>query len=100
MTWTAFFRSSLSSSSTADMKNIAHLLEPVIVGSEVRGHRGSQHVAVARAGREQSRVSAFLDDPTLVEQDNPISERNGRRSMRDHDRRAVTHHFRQRVADL
>src|SRR4051794_27877228 len=56
MTCAAFVRSSLSSSSTADMKNIAHPLA-VVVGAVRVGvgcHGGGQHVAVPRAGREKT----------------------------------------------
>src|SRR4051794_26960584 len=47
-TWTAFLRSSLSSSSTADMKNIAHLLGVFrlvgVVRVVVGCHRRREHV--------------------------------------------------------
>ena len=70
------------------------------VGANLHVRGRGQHLAVALARREQLGVRPVGDDASAVEQHDPVSERDGRGSVGDDERRPALHHLTERGTDL
>src|SRR5581483_11467588 len=72
---------------------------PIIASAAITLSRREQRAVARRAG-EQLRVRTQLADPPGLDERDTVGQRDRRRTVCDHERRAAAHHLRERGPDL